>query len=81
MWLAPGPEQGPKAARPVSIEHSKLEPASVEWNSKLGVESAVVPEGPASMIVSGAVVSTVKERVAGVWSVLFAASIARTEKV
>ena len=81
MWVAPGPEQGPKAGVPVSSEHSKLEPDSEEWNSKVGVGSLVVPVGPASIVVSGGVVSTVKERVAGLGSVLAAPSVARTRKV
>ena len=41
----------------------------------------IVPEGPDVIAVSGATVSTVKVRVAGVWSVLPAASLARTRKV
>ena len=65
MWVAPGPEQGPKLAVPVSIEHSKVEPASVEWKAKLGVVSLVVPCAAESMIVSGGV-SMVK-----VWGALW----------
>ena len=37
--------------------------------------------GPVSIVVFGAVVSTVKVREAGVWSVLVAASVARTRNV
>ena len=48
---------------------------------KVGVVSEVVPVGPESIVVLGAVVSTVKLRVAGVWSVFEFASIARTRKV
>ena len=43
--------------------------------------SLVVPVGPAVIVVSGGVVSTVKVRVAGVASVLPAGSVARTSKV
>ena len=48
---------------------------------KVGVGSLVGPEGPASICVCGAVVSTVKLREAGVGSVLPAESVARTSKV
>jgi hypothetical protein len=41
----------------------------------------VVPDGPESIVVSGAVVSTVQARESGVGSVLPAASVARTSKV
>ena len=41
----------------------------------------IVPEGPDVIVVSGATVSTVKVRVAGVWSVLPVVSVARTLKV
>ena len=37
--------------------------------------------GPESIVVSGAVVSIVQVWLAGLWSVLPAASVARTEKV
>ena len=47
MWEL-APEQGPKAGVPVSIEHSKLAPAS-ELKVKVGVESLVRPEGPESI--------------------------------
>ncbi len=46
-----------------------------------GVLIDVGPDGPASIVVSGAVVSTVNVRVAGVGSTLPAASVARTENV
>ena len=39
------------------------------------------PVGPVSIVVFGAVVSMVKVRDAGVWSVLVAASVARTRNV
>ena len=57
MWLAPGPEQGPKAA--ASKRHWKLEPGSEEEKLNDGVLSEVVPEGPVSIVVSGAVESSV----------------------
>ena len=66
---------------PASISHSSVEPASVEVNENVGVESVVVPVGPDVMVVSGAVVSTVKARLAGEASTLPAASIARTSNV
>jgi hypothetical protein len=47
----------------------------------VGVESLVSPAGPESIVVSGALVSIVQERLAGEASVLSAASIARTSKV
>ena len=77
-----GVVQGAKA--PASTRHSKVEPASVAVNENVGVESLVVPVGPAVMVVSGGVVSevsTVNARLAGVASVLPAASVARTSKV
>ena len=57
MWVLPGPVQGPKAAE--SKRHWKLEPASEEEKPKVGVASAVDPEGPESIVVSGAVESSV----------------------
>ena len=59
---------------------------SEELKVKAGGSLLLVVEpsaGPESIVVSGvgAVVSTVKERVAGVWSVLAAPSVARTRKV
>ena len=41
----------------------------------------ITPVGPPVIVVSGAAVSTVKDRVAGDASVLPAASVARTENV
>jgi len=67
--------------------HSKVDPASVEENVNEADVLLTVPEGPESMAVFGGVVSgggavlTVQERVAGVASVLPAASVALTEKV
>ena len=43
-----------------STEHSKVEPPSLEENSKVGEASLVGPEGPSSIVVSGGTVSTVK---------------------
>ena len=42
-----------------STRHWKVEPASVAVNENVGVLSLVGPEGPAVMVVSGGVVSTV----------------------
>ena len=69
---------------PESTRHSNVEPVSVEVNVNVGVLSLVGPDGPAVMLVSGGVVSTVstvKARLAGVASTLPAASMARTSKV
>ena len=45
-----------------------MAPASLEnWNAAVVV--VIVPVGPASIVVWGAAVSTVKVRVAGLWSV------------
>ncbi len=80
VWEAPGPEQAPKDAVPVSIEQAKVEPPSVEWKVKVGVWLVVVPEGPESITAVGGVVSTCHSKVAGEASVLSARSIARTSK-
>jgi len=66
---------------PPSTRHSKVEPLSEELKVKTGV---VLPEGLAgleSMVVFGAVRSTVQVSLAGEASVLPAASIARTSNV
>ena len=66
---------------PLSARHSKLEPLSFELNVKLG---AVLLDGSAgleSIVVFGAVRSTVQVEPAGEASVLPAASVARTSKV
>ena len=72
------------AKRPgVDCGTGSVEPVSVEVKVKSGVESLVssaVRTVPV-MVVSGAVVSTVNERLAGVGSMFPAASIARTWKV
>jgi hypothetical protein len=53
--------------------HSNVEPASFDVNRNGGP--------PASSVVSGAVVSTVNVRAAGVWSVCWVVSVARTSTV
>ena len=50
-----GDEHGTKGAP--SMLHSRVEPASFAPNSKVGVSSSVDPEGPATIVVSGGVVS------------------------
>ena len=65
---------------PVSSLHSNEPPLSPVKVNDAEVE-ATVPLVPPVMVVSGGVVSTVKVRDAGVWSVLPEASLARTEKV
>jgi hypothetical protein len=70
-----------EAQLPPSIRHSNVEPDSVELKLKLG---DAFPEGFAgdeSMVVLGAVRSTVHVREAGDASVLPAGSVARTSKV
>src|SRR5215210_7420913 len=66
---------------PASTRHSKLEPAWSAENANVGVASFVRPAGPLSIVVSGAAVSTVKPRDAGVGSTLPAKSVARTSNV
>jgi hypothetical protein len=61
--------------------HSNVEPAFVDENVNEGEAPLVVPLGPELIEVSGAAVSTVNDRVAGVASTLPAASVARTETV
>jgi hypothetical protein len=66
---------------PPSIRHSKVEAGSDALNANEGV---VLPEGlggPESIVVFGAVRSIVQVWLAGVASVLPAASVARTSKV
>src|SRR5918999_2167108 len=71
--------QAAKAAP--SREHSKAEPVSLElkWNEALVL--VVVAGGAVVIVVCGAAVSTVIVRLAGLVSVLPAASVARTSKV
>ena len=64
VWAAP------------SSAHSKVEPVSVELNVQVGVVSAVVPDGPLVIVVSGSAVSIrIVRVVAAPW--LPAASVAR----
>src|ERR687894_477697 len=71
--------QAAKAAP--SREHSKAEPDSLElkWNEALVL--VVVAGGAVVIVVCGAAVSTVIARLAGLVSVLPAASVARTSNV
>ena len=62
------------------MRHSKVALASEE-NVKFAVLSLVGPLGPESIVVCGAIVSTVKLRCAGVASGLPRASTARTRKL
>src|SRR5688572_21352262 len=61
----------------LSSEHSKVEPTWSAENSKSAVELVVGEGGPALIVVCGAA-TTVQLWVAGDWSVLPAASLART---
>src|SRR5688572_26218733 len=66
------------------MRHSKSEPGSLEVNSNLASVAAVVRDGPASIVVSGAVpsgggASTVHDHWAGVASTRPASSTAATE--
>lgn len=72
-----GDEHDPKA--PASSLHSNVEPGSLALKAKLGEASPVGPEGPESIAVFGACVSTAKPRVFVV--LLPAASVARTRNV
>lgn len=75
-----GEEQGANGAE--SIRHSKLASLSDgELKLKVGVLSLVSAGTVPSIAVEGGVVSTVKARVAGVWSALPTASTARTAKL
>jgi hypothetical protein len=60
VWLAPGPEQGANAWE--SKRQAKVDPDSLDLKVKVGVVSAVDPEGPEVIVVWGATVSTVKDR-------------------
>src|SRR5262249_25472540 len=68
------------AKAPPSRRHWN-EPASVALNAKVALDELVAPAGPDVIVVSGATVSTLQVRDAGVESMLPAASIARTSKV
>ena len=67
VCVAPGPLQGAKEAE--SRRHWKVELGSLEVKPKVGV-GLVVPVGPEEIVVFGAWVSTVNERVAGVAPIL-----------
>jgi hypothetical protein len=69
------------AKAPVSRAHSKLDPSSPAEKWKLALALLLRAGGPVSMLVCGAVVSTVHAWVAAVASVLPAGSVARTWKV
>ena len=58
-----------------------MEPGSLDENSKVGAGLPLGSLGATSMVVCGATVSTVQEKVAGVGSTLPAASVARTWNV
>ena len=66
---------------PPSTRHSNVEGVSPDVNAHVGVVSLVAPLGPPVIVVSGATVSTVHVRVAGVASTLPTASRARTWNV
>jgi hypothetical protein len=66
---------------PPSMRHSKVEPLSDELKEKVGVVFADGLAGLESMVVLGAVRSIVQVWLAGVASVLPAASVARAWKV
>ena len=78
VWRAPGPEQGPNAWE--SKRQAKVEPGWLDEKVKVGVASAVAPEGPEVIVVWGGTVSTVKDRDTTALS-FPGASIALTEKV
>ena len=79
-WPA-GARAGPKPAVPVSIEHSKVEPASVEWKPKVGRASVVGPSGRRSIDGRGAVGVDGEALGRGAWVELCGESVARTRKV
>jgi hypothetical protein len=56
VWLAPGPEQAANGSE--SNRQRKVDPASLDENVKVGVESAVRPVGPESICVAGGVESS-----------------------
>ena len=66
---------------PPSRLQAKVLPASVAVKLKLASELVVIAGGPSVIVVSGAVVSIVQEKPAGVESVLPSVSIAQTWKV
>ena len=75
---------GERARSPGAAVDAALEASSPAWSAEkanVGVASFVGPDGPLSIVVSGAAVSTVKLREAGVGSTFPAGSVARTSKV
>ena len=74
-----GDEQAANGAP--SSEHANVAPVSVAVNAKLALPLVVVAGGADEISVSGATVSTVNARVAGVPSPFPAASVAQTENV
>ena len=66
---------------PTSSLHANVPSGSLEVNVISTGPAGVSPLGPVMIVVSGAMVSTVQSRCAGVWSVVLAASVARTWKV
>jgi hypothetical protein len=64
-----------------SSEHWNVTPVSGDERSKVAVVEFTLPPGPETMLVSGATVSTVHPREAGVGSTLPAVSTARTSSV
>ncbi len=75
------PRRCPVAAPGPSSLHSNVAPGLAAENVNDGDAPFVGPDGPVLIVVSGAIVSTVNVRVAGVASTLPAASVARTENV
>src|SRR5687767_2125830 len=65
---------------PASSAHSNVEPGSLLEKLKVAFALALVAAGARSIVVFGGR-STVQARVAGLWSVLPAVSVARTRKV
>ena len=66
---------------PPSSWHSNVEPPSLELNEKSALAELLGSFGCAVIVVFGAAVSIVHVKLAGVASVLPAASVARTSKV
>ena len=66
---------------PPSSWHSKVEPPSLELKEKSAAAELLGSLGCAVIVVFGAAVSIVQVKLAGVASVLPAASVARTSKV
>ena len=81
MCESPEPSQGAKSLGVPSTRHSNVDPGSLDEKVNRGVWSFVGPAGPESIVVTGAIVSTVKLRVAGVSSGSRSESTARTAKM